>query len=103
MKKRRKATPEPKKPDPVKPSIPKDVWDKFLDQKMDAKDKKRIHQKECANVGRDHYRVNVWLEKYVEGQYYPEIWMGYSYYLHHKDGKIIDKTIYPDPKNDKLF
>jgi len=86
-----------------KPEIPKDVLDKFLDQKISTEDKKRISQRECASVGRDRYRVNVWLQEFEEGQYYPKTWMGYSYYLHYKDGDITDKTIYPKPKENKFF
>ena len=90
-------------PKPVKPEIPKELVDKFLEDKITPKDRKRISKIKCTNLWDNRYRINVWLEETQEEFFSTSYWIGYSYFLRYDDGKIIDKTIYPKPRTDRLF
>ena len=88
---------------PQESAIPRNILNKFLAKKIKEEDNKKITLKECSPVGHDRYRVDVWLKEHDEGFYCPRVWIGYSYYLEYKDGKIVDKTIYPKPSKEKMF
>jgi len=101
--------PRPKTPQkktirqPQESAIPRNILNDFLAKKISKGDNKKITLKECSLVGHNRYRVDIWLKEHDEGFYCPRIWIGYSYYLQYEDGKIIDKTIYPKPKEDRIF
>jgi hypothetical protein len=107
--KKKKPAPKPApkqdrgEPKSKKPEIPKELVDKFLEDKITPKDKKKISKIKCTNLWHDRYRINVWLEETQEEFFSSSYRIGYSYFLHYDDGKIIDKTIYPKPIEDKIF
>lgn len=88
---------------PQESAIPRNILNDFLAEKIKEEDNKKIELKDCSPVGHNKYRVDVWLKEHDEGFYCPRVWIGYSYYLEYKDGKIVDKTIYPKPSKDKIF
>lgn len=98
VKKKEKEIAEPKKPE-----IPRDVLDKFLRDKINLPSGTSVKKIKCNPLWADRHRVNVWVEKYKEGSYYPAIWIEYSYFLQFKKNKIVDKTIEPKPEREKIF
>ena len=103
---RKKAQPKKKwkeQPEPKKPEIPKDILDKFLKSKIHLPVGTSVKEIKCNPLWADRHRVNVWVERYEEGCYYPEVWIEYSYFLQFKKNKIIDKTIQPKPKKERIF
>lgn len=51
----------------------------------------------------NRFRINVWTETYKEGYYSAFHKIEKSYFVHYVDGVIIDKTIAPKPKKERLF
>ena len=51
----------------------------------------------------NRFRINVWTETYKEGYYCAFHKIEKSYFVHYVDGTIIDKTIAPKPKKERLF
>ena len=88
---------------PKESGIPRNILNKFLAKKISKEDNKKVTLKECSLVGHNRYRVDVWLKEHNEGFYCPSIWIGYSYYVQYEDEKIIDKTIYPKPRENRIF
>ena len=88
---------------PKKPEIPKELVDKFLEDKITPKDRKKVSQIKCTNLWHDRYRINVWLEETQEEFFSSSYRIGYSYFICYNDGKIVDKTIAPKSKKDRLF
>ena len=84
-------------------AIPSNILNKFLAERISKEDNKYVFIKECSSVGKDRYRLDVWLKKHQEGFYCPKMWIAYSYYVQYSDGKIIDKTIPMKPSKDKIF
>ena len=91
------------KPEPKKPEIPKKILDKFLKDKIVLPEGTTVKEVRCNPLWSNRHRVNVWVERHEEGCYFPKMWIECSYFLHFKEGKIIDKTIKQKPKKDKIF
>ena len=74
MRTAKKKKPAPKlqqdwdEPKPKKPEIPKELVDKFLEDKITPKDRKKVSQIKCTNLWDNRYRINVWLEETQEEQ-----------------------------------
>ncbi len=96
-------TVEPKEAPPRKPEIPQDAVKEFVENKIPSKDKCKIGTIKCTNLWDNRFRINVWMEEHEEGRMVPKIWIGYSYFVHYHDGLIIDKTILPKPKKERIF
>ena len=75
--------------------IPQNELKEFLLDKITEADWKKVTKIRAANVWDDRYRLNVWMEEYIEGNLYPRLRIGYSYFLRYQDGIIIDKTTEP--------
>ncbi len=103
MKKTSKKTKKKKVSKAKNAKIPSDLVNKFLEGKIKASDTPRVRDIKQTNLWDNRYRINVWLEQLDEGQYCPRIWIEYSYFVHFVDNKIIDKTIPPKPKEEKIF
>ena len=58
---------------------------------------------EAKHLYYNRYRVNVWTEIYQEGMFSALYKIEKSYFIHYKDGKIIDKTIPQKPKQERFF
>ena len=58
---------------------------------------------EAKHLYYNRYRINVWTETYQKGQFSPFQKIEKSYFIHYKDGKIIDKTIPQKPKQERFF
>ena len=90
-------------PKPKKPEIPKELVDKFLEDKINLPEGIKVREIKSNNLWYNRYRINVWVEKYEEGSFYPEVWIEHSYFVHFHEDMIIDKTIYPKPKENRIF
>ena len=93
------------KPEPPQEEkgIPQKELDNFLEDKISPEDKRKVTQVVAGNVFNDNYRVNVWMEEYKEESICPNVWIGYSYFLRYHEGMIIDKTVEPKPKEERIF
>ena len=88
---------------PKKTEVPKNILDKFLKNKINLPKGINVKEIKCNHLWHNRYRINVWVEKYEEGSFYPEVWIEYSYFVHFHEDMIIDKTIAPKPQKDKIF
>ncbi len=85
-----------KKPDP---KIPADILSEFLEEKVKVRDMPNV--KTIRNNflweknETQRYRINVWVEEYVDGRYCPKVYIKYSFFVHYnkKTKKIEDLTI----------
>jgi len=59
----------------------------------------KITQKHLWN-GR--FRVNVWVERWLEGHDHPANWIEKSYFVHYHGDEIIDKTIVREKEDGKF-
>lgn len=88
---------KPKKPH--KPTIPNDILKVFLDRNVTREDVKNITQVKDEFLweknGVERYRVNIWMEKRIEGAFCNRIYIGYTWFLHYnrKEQTIADKTL----------
>ncbi len=102
-----KKKPEPKqikkKQDDIKEAMPQDKLDKFLEDKISREEMRKVTEIRATNVFDNFYRVNAWMEEYKDESICPRVWIGYSWFLKYEDGKIMDKTIEPKPKKEKIF
>lgn len=78
--------------------IPQDELKEFLSDKITEADWKKVTKIKAANVWDDRYRINVWMGEHIEGNLYPRVLIGYSYFVRYQDGVIIDKTTEPTKK-----
>ena len=80
------------------PTIPNDVLKVFLDRNLTVADAVNITQVKDSFLWQkgdiERYRVNVWMKRAVEGQYYNDNYIGYSWFLHfnRKSQTLTDKT-----------
>jgi len=91
------------KPKPKKPEISQNILNEFLKDKINLPEGTKVKEIKCNHLYYNRYRLNVWVEKYEEGSFYPEVWIEYSYFLHLHDNTIVDMTIPMKPKKDKFF
>ena len=96
------------KPDPPKPTIPNDILMDFLEKKIKISEVKNITNiKDSFLWGENiqRYRINVWVAKEVEGLYWPVNSIEHSWFVHYikEDKKIVDKTVQPKPKKERIF
>lgn len=92
-----------------KAKIPIDVLDKFLEGKIEAKDKEKIYKISdnflWATKNIERHRINVWMKQPIEGQYCEKTFIGYSWFVHYYNdkSKIVDKTIIQEQKDGKEY
>ena len=58
---------------------------------------------EAKHLWDNRFRINVWTEIYKEGHYCAFHQIEQSYFVHYINDKIVDKTIEPKPKKERLF
>jgi len=51
----------------------------------------------------NRFRINVWTSKYKENALSPTIKIDKSFFVHYNNGIIIDQTIQPKPKEERIF
>jgi len=97
---------EARKPDP---KILPDVLNRFLQDKIQLKTIRNILMVNDNFLWKQgdvmRYRINVWVQDRIDGQYCPKTYIAHSFFVHyhHKDKKIVDKTIEPKPEQEKVF
>ncbi len=80
---------------------PKEIDQKTL--KEFVGEVENLWKTEAKHLYYNRYRINVWTETYQKGQFSPFQKIEKSYFIHYKDGKIIDKTIPQKPKQERFF
>tara|TARA_R100000008_G_C3532909_1_gene140295 strand:- start:320 stop:631 length:312 start_codon:yes stop_codon:yes gene_type:complete len=86
--------------------MPKKEKSKDIDYKTLKKfvgDVENMWKIEAKHLYYNRYRINVWTESYEEGMFSPIYKIEKSYFVHYKDGEIIDKTIPQKPKQERFF
>ena len=51
----------------------------------------------------NRFRINVWTEKYEKNAIFPTFSIDKSFFVHYNNGVIIDQTIQPKPKGERIF
>ena len=82
------------KPDP---KIPVDILSEFLEEKVKVRDMPNVKKIDnnflWEKNGTQRYRINVWVEEYQAGRYYPKVYIKYSFFVHYSasEGKVNSK------------
>ena len=93
----------------TKPQLPADVLNEFLEQKIRISEVKNIHDIRCGFLwdrdGLQRYRINVWTETRVDGQYCSQFRITWSFFVHYDatSGVLVDKTVEPKAEEEKVF
>ena len=65
---------------------------------------KNLFQIDANKLWENRFRINVWTETYSEeNNVVPAYNIVKSFFVHYHNGIIIDKTIQPKPKEEKIF
>ena len=97
--KRKKAAKVAETKNKPEPKIPADILTEFLEEKVKVRDMPNV--KTIRNnflwekSGTQRYRINVWVEEYIDGRYCPKVYIKYSFFVHYnkKTKEIEDLTI----------
>ena len=86
-----------KKPKPVT-TIPDDKLKAFVGEI------KNVFQIDAHHLWDNRFRINAWTETYSdENNVVPSYNIVKSFFVYYREGVIIDKTIQPKPKEEKIF
>jgi len=65
---------------------------------------KRLFQIDAIQLWDDYFRINVWISTYGnEASVVPSFEIEKSFFVCYREGVIIDSTIQPKPKKEKIF
>ena len=90
-------------PDEGKMEMPKALLTEWLSTRFELPEGATLRQIEATNVWDNRYRIDVWVDQFVEGQYCKNTWIDFSAFVHLVDGQIEDRTIQPKPDMDKKY
>ena len=85
--------------DSPKKEIPKDLLEHFVGHV------ENLWMIRAGHLWEDKYRINVWTEEWIDGWVTPkhEIVKSFFVQYHEAEQMILDKTIAPKPKKEKIF
>ena len=87
------------KKEKLKPNIPHDILNEFLQDKILIKEIGNVYMIEDKYLWEKgdliRYRINVWVEEKIVGRYCPKIYIKHSFFVHYskKNKTITDHTI----------
>jgi|LakMenEpi03Aug12_release.lakeMendotaPanAssembly.Ray.scaffolds.fasta_scaffold00240_92 hypothetical protein len=53
---------------------------------------KNLHKIDCIRIWENHFRINVWIEKYCDNSVYPKYSITKSFFVFYDGWHIVDKT-----------
>jgi hypothetical protein len=92
------AAPEPAKPKPKKPEIPKKILKEFLEEQCKFSTLKDISDVKAGFLwevdGIQRYRINIWKSTYEGGNFCPSTTIPYSWFVHYypDEQMVVNKT-----------
>jgi hypothetical protein len=82
-----------------KPKIPQDCLTSFIESKTTSAQAVYFNRIDCTFLWESgdvqRFRINIWVEKNVEGSIYPHNYIGHSFFVHYDklNGEVIDKSV----------
>tara|TARA_R110000824_G_scaffold140233_1_gene305969 strand:+ start:4071 stop:4376 length:306 start_codon:yes stop_codon:yes gene_type:complete len=88
-----------KKKTPMKKDIPKEVLSEFVGHVPN------LWMISAINLWDNRYRINAWTEEWKDDCITPSYKIEKSFFVHYHDAEqmILDKTLAPKPKSEKIF